>query len=456
MLPMRFFRSRAFAAANLTALLMYAALFGSLFLLTQLLQTGLGASPLDAGVRMLPMVVMPMLLAPVGGALSDRWGTRPVMVTGVALVAAGLAWLAAVTSLDVAYAELVPAMILMGGGSALFFAPVAATVLGAVAPAEHGQASGAATAVREIAVVLGVAVLASVFASHGDLGSPTGCRRGRRARVVAGRCPRVGRRADRARAAAPAAGPRGGGRGRVDRRQAGADVGWPRAGRQRPAAEPAPVADAPREPAPGPQPCRPDPRQEDHDMLTHDRRPRVSTPFVRHAWAAEHPAIRTLLLAAYGQYSGDVAPEVWRTYLSDLLDLDRHAREGELLVAVVDGEVAGCAAFYPDASVQGFGWPAGWAGGRGLAVHPDYRGHGVAAALLGALERRARAAGAPVYAFHTSEFMTTAVALYERLGYRRAPEFDVDVNAHYGVRATRPWTAVAYLKPLSADVAEAA
>jgi EmrB/QacA subfamily drug resistance transporter len=181
MLPMRFFRSRAFAAANVAALLMYAALFGALFLVTQLLQTGLGATPLEAGVRLLPMVVMPMLLAPVGGVLSDRLGTRPLLVVGVALVAVGLAGLAAVAAPDVPYGALVPAMILMGGGSALFFAPVAATVLGAVAPHEQGQASGAATAVRETAVVLGIAVLATVFAGHGDLGSP--------ARFVAGAVP---------------------------------------------------------------------------------------------------------------------------------------------------------------------------------------------------------------------------------------------------------------------------
>ena len=98
MLPMRFFRNRTFAAANLTALLMYAALFGVLFLVSQLLQAGLGASPLEAGVRMLPMAVMPMLLTPVAGALSDRLGTRPLLIAGVALVAAGSAGLAAVTS----------------------------------------------------------------------------------------------------------------------------------------------------------------------------------------------------------------------------------------------------------------------------------------------------------------------------------------------------------------------
>jgi EmrB/QacA subfamily drug resistance transporter len=172
MLPMRFFRSRAFTTANITALLMYAALFGALFLVTQLLQTGLGDSPLEAGLHLLPMVVLPMLLAPVGGALSDRWGARPLMLLGVALVAVGLAWLATVAAPNLPYGPLIPGLIMMGGGSALFFAPVAATVLGAVAPHEQGQASGAATAVRELAVVLGIAVLGAVFAVHGGLDAP--------------------------------------------------------------------------------------------------------------------------------------------------------------------------------------------------------------------------------------------------------------------------------------------
>jgi len=174
MLPMRFFRRRAFVAANVMALLMYAALFGSLFLLTQLLQTGLDATPWEAGLRMLPMVVMPMLLAPVGGVLADRWGTRPLMIAGVGLVAGGLAEIASVVAPGVAYVALVPGMAAMGAGSALFFAPVAATVLGAVAPTEQGQASGVATAVRELGVVVGIAVLSSVFAGYGDLTSSAG------------------------------------------------------------------------------------------------------------------------------------------------------------------------------------------------------------------------------------------------------------------------------------------
>jgi hypothetical protein len=71
-------------------------------------------------------------------------------------------------------------------------------------------------------------------------------------------------------------------------------------------------------------------------------------------------------------------------------------------------------------------------------------------------ERRAREVGAPVFAFHTASFMTTARALYERLGYCRAPGFDRDMNAHYCVRATRGWTALAYRKSLAACPAVAA
>ena len=123
-----------------------------------------------------------------------------------------------------------------------------------------------------------------------------------------------------------------------------------------------------------------------------------------------------------------------------MLDLDQHARHGRLLVVEVDGRIRGFGAFYPDASVQGFGWPPGWASGRALAVDPAARGRGVARALLAAVERLAREAGAPVYAFHTASFMTDAIALYERLGYRRAPEFDFDMAARYGGFGAAPIT----------------
>ena len=188
-------------------------------------------------------------------------------------------------------------------------------------------------------------------------------------------------------------------------------------------------------------------------MTTCERSPAAAgttTPVVRPAEPDEHPTIRTLVGLAYAQYTTDLPAAAWDAFRADLLDLDRHARHGRLLVATVAGEICGYAAFYPDASVQGLGWPAGWAGGRGLAVHPALRGHGIAAALMAAFEHCALESAAAAFAFHTSEFMTTARALYDRLGYRRAPASDRDMNAHYGIDAPRPWTALAYLKYLPA------
>ena len=172
MVPLRLFRDRAFSAANGASLLMYFGMFGSIFLLAQFLQTAQGHSPLGAGLRTLPWTAMPMVVAPIAGALSDRIGGRPLMASGMALQAVALAWLALVSDPSVPYTELVGAFVLGGIGMALFFAPVANVVLSAVRPEEEGKASGVNNAIREIGGVFGVAVLASVFSSYGGYTSP--------------------------------------------------------------------------------------------------------------------------------------------------------------------------------------------------------------------------------------------------------------------------------------------
>jgi EmrB/QacA subfamily drug resistance transporter len=172
MLPMRFFRNRAFSAANAASLLMYFGMFGSIFLLTQFFQTAQGYSPLDAGLRVLPWTAMPMIVAPISGALSDRIGGRPLMAVGLGLQAIGLAWIAMVSTATVGYESLVGPFILSGIGMGMFFAPVANVVLSAVRPVEEGKASGANNAIREVGGVLGVAVLASIFARYGGYESP--------------------------------------------------------------------------------------------------------------------------------------------------------------------------------------------------------------------------------------------------------------------------------------------
>ena len=123
MLPLRFFKDRAFSAANGASLAMYFGMFGSIFLLSQFFQTAQGYSPFEAGLRVLPWTAMPMVVAPIAGALSDRIGGRPFLAGGLALQAIGLGWIAAVSEADVAYSSLVGPFILSGIGMGMFFAP---------------------------------------------------------------------------------------------------------------------------------------------------------------------------------------------------------------------------------------------------------------------------------------------------------------------------------------------
>ena len=167
MLPLHLFRSRGFAMTNVASLLMFFGMFGSIFLLAQFLQVVQHYSPLQAGLRTLPWTAMPVLIAPISGALSDRIGGRPLLVTGLALQAIGLGWLAVVISPTVAYATLVPAFIVSGIGMSLFFAPVANVVLGSVRRDQEGIASGANNAIRELGGVFGIAVLGAVFSARG-------------------------------------------------------------------------------------------------------------------------------------------------------------------------------------------------------------------------------------------------------------------------------------------------
>ncbi|MFE4635248.1 DHA2 family efflux MFS transporter permease subunit [Streptomyces sp. NPDC056773] len=166
-LPMRLFRDRGFFGINTAGLLMFVGMFGSIFLLSQFLQGVLGYSPTEAGLRMLPWTAMPMIAAPISGILSDRIGSRPVVVAGLALQAVGLGWFAVILGTEVSYAAQLPPMIISGIGMGLFFAPASNALMSSVAPADQGRAAGANSALREVGGALGVAVLASVFSARG-------------------------------------------------------------------------------------------------------------------------------------------------------------------------------------------------------------------------------------------------------------------------------------------------
>ncbi|MCW5696800.1 MAG: DHA2 family efflux MFS transporter permease subunit [Bauldia sp.] len=172
MLPLGFFRDRAFSVANAASFLMYFGVFGAVFLLAQFFQFVQGYGPFQAGLMTLAWTGMPAIVAPIAGAVSGRVGQRPILVTGLAMMAIGLGWFAAVATPTVPYGELVPALVIAGVGMGLFFAPIANVVLSAVKPEQEGKASGANNAIRELGGVFGVAVLASIFSTYGSYESP--------------------------------------------------------------------------------------------------------------------------------------------------------------------------------------------------------------------------------------------------------------------------------------------
>jgi EmrB/QacA subfamily drug resistance transporter len=172
MLPLRLLRIRAFAAGNTTAFLMTGATFGAGFFVAQYFQFALGYSPLGTGVRLLPWLATPMLIAPVAGAVSDRIGRRPVIATGLLLQAAGLGWVALKASPAGGNLQLVLALLVAGVGVSMALPTVPTAVLSSVAPAEMGKAAGISTMMQRFGAVFAVAIASSVFAANGHLGSP--------------------------------------------------------------------------------------------------------------------------------------------------------------------------------------------------------------------------------------------------------------------------------------------
>jgi EmrB/QacA subfamily drug resistance transporter len=165
MLDVTFFKNPRFTAASLGVMLGYFAMFGSLFLMSQLLQFVLGYSALDAGIRLLPFALSMAVFSTVSTKLVDRFGTKLVVVAGMGLVAAGLLWEAS-QGAGSTYWNYLPGMIIMGTGIALTWAPTTEAIMGSLPAAKAGVGSAVNDTVREVGGALGVAVLGSVLASQ--------------------------------------------------------------------------------------------------------------------------------------------------------------------------------------------------------------------------------------------------------------------------------------------------
>ena len=172
MVPMRFFRSRAFSAGNGAIFLTFASLFGAVFFFAQMLQTGLGYGPLDAGLRLMPWTVTFITVAPLVGNLVDRFGERQFMVGGLTLQALGMGWIALIADSGLTYSEFVLPSIVAGVGVSMAIPSAQNSVIGSFSLEEVGKAAGANSMMRELGGVFGVAVAAAVFTGTGSFASP--------------------------------------------------------------------------------------------------------------------------------------------------------------------------------------------------------------------------------------------------------------------------------------------
>jgi EmrB/QacA subfamily drug resistance transporter len=171
MLPVRFFRSRAFSAGNAAIFFTFASLFGAVFFFAQMLQTALGYGPLDAGLRLIPWTITFITVAPVVGALADRFGERPFMVGGLTLQALGMGWVALIADPGLTYSEFVLPSVLAGIGVSMAIPAAQNSVVGSFALEDLGKAAGANSMMRELGGVFGIAVAVAVFAGAGSYAS---------------------------------------------------------------------------------------------------------------------------------------------------------------------------------------------------------------------------------------------------------------------------------------------
>jgi EmrB/QacA subfamily drug resistance transporter len=172
MVPLRFFRARAFASSIAASFLFYGSVYGTVFLFPQFLQAVHGQGPLGAGLRLLPWTATLMVVAPLAGGLVNRLGERRLIVVGLLAQALGLAWIGRMAAPDVAYIQLVPALIVAGAGVSMAMPAAQNAVFGSVAAAEVGKASGVFNMFRFLGGVFGTALVVVVFSATGHVDSP--------------------------------------------------------------------------------------------------------------------------------------------------------------------------------------------------------------------------------------------------------------------------------------------
>jgi len=162
MLDLTLFRKPAFAGASVVAITLSASMFAMFLYLTLYIQDVLGYSPVQAGVRFLPITLLSFFVAPFAGRLSVRVPVRLLLGLGMLLVSAGLLSMTAISSTS-GWTTLIPGFVLAGAGIGMINPPLASTAVGVVHHTRSGMASGINNTFRQVGIATGVAGLGAVF-----------------------------------------------------------------------------------------------------------------------------------------------------------------------------------------------------------------------------------------------------------------------------------------------------
>jgi ribosomal protein S18 acetylase RimI-like enzyme len=173
-------------------------------------------------------------------------------------------------------------------------------------------------------------------------------------------------------------------------------------------------------------------------MATHSR------VVVREAEVPDLDRVVEVLRAANAEFEEVLPPAFYRAYLANVADVRSRLAESQLLLAEREERIVAAITLYPDATAEGWGWPRHWTGIRAVGVEPSARGLGIGRRLAEECVSRSRSLEAEAVCLHTASFMEAAMAMYEGVGFRRAPEFDRDAGELFGLRALPPIAALAY------------
>jgi EmrB/QacA subfamily drug resistance transporter len=165
MLDLSLFRKPTFAGASIVALALSASMFAMFLYITLYVQNILGFSPLEAGLRFLPITLVSFFVAPVAGRLSARWPVRAFLSTGLVFVGAGLLLMGGLSTSS-RWTHLLAGFVLAGVGIGLINPPLAQTAVGVVPPERSGMGAGINTTFRQVGIATGIAGLGAIFQHH--------------------------------------------------------------------------------------------------------------------------------------------------------------------------------------------------------------------------------------------------------------------------------------------------